>query len=292
MPEDVEVPIKPRVRQAQVDDFEQVYPLLLKMNNAQLKKQDWHRLFENHWSLDEFSPGIVLQAGDNIVGFIGTVYSRQAVAGQSQLFCNLTTWIVLDEYRSYSILMLFTLLKNKNMVLTSFSSNQITYEVYKRLGFKDGNKCKRIVYPLPFPAFRSADYEVIIDAEQIDSQCNPDNKTLFNDHRLFCRAAVLVTHNNAQCLLMGTCRNGSLVLYSASDREFFQQHLKHFRNKLMAAFQVKRLQIDEQLLNGRSLFLSRRVTWSFPYQYKAGSEIESSLPSPSPEYSEVFLLDM
>jgi len=140
---------KPKVRKAVIEDFENVYLLLQEINNTRLKKVDWFRLFQNHWNTQEFSPGIVLETVEKIVGYIGTIYSMQMLAGQPQLFCNLTSWIVQDEYRSHSIMMILSLVRNKNVVLTSFSSNNVTYEVYKKLGFKDGNRSKRVIYPFP-----------------------------------------------------------------------------------------------------------------------------------------------
>ncbi|WP_198262608.1 hypothetical protein [sulfur-oxidizing endosymbiont of Gigantopelta aegis] len=282
----IEIQSKPTIRQAVVSDFEKVYPLLLKMKNSHLCKQDWQRLFQNHWSEEAFSPGIVLAVGEQIVGYIGTIYSHQKLAGKTRLFCNLSTWIVLHEYRSYSIMMLFPLLKNKDLILTSFSSNDVTYEIYKKLGFKDGNQSKRILYRSSF--FQSNDYKIIVDVEEIGRSCNPANKVLFDDHASFGNAYALVKHKQEECLLMGGGGDGLFSLYSASDPQFLQQHLTFFRNQLMSQMRVKRIQIDEQLLNGTSLFLSRLVTWGYPYQYRSVADIEP----PSPEYSEVFLLKM
>ena len=184
-------------------------------------------------------------------------------------------------------MMIFSLVRNKNVVLTSFSSNNVTYEVYKKLGFKDGSQSKRIVYPFPF--FQSNDYKIITDIQEIDDNCNQDNKIIFNDHKSFGNAYALIKYKDEECLLMGVNRDKLFRLFYASNRAFLQGHLKYFRNKLMVKFQAKRMQIDEQLLNGSSLFLSRKVTWGNPYQFKSSIE---DLESPSPEYSEIFLLNM
>jgi len=277
---------KPKVRQAVIEDFDKVYPLLLQMNNSRLTKQDWFRLFQNHWSLEEFSPGMVLQLEDEIVGYIGTIYSKQTINGNNQLCCNLTTWIVRDEYRSHSIMMLLPLLRNKNLLLTSFSSNDVSYAVYKKLGFKDANIQKRIVYSFPF--FQSDKYEFLTETDQISKVINEPYKTLFNDHKGFANSTVLIFYKGEQCLLMGVNREQLFSLFYVSNKAFLQKHLKFFRHKLMLQLQAKQMHIDEDLLEGSFLFLSRKVTWGKPYQYKSNLEGVS----PSPEYSEIFLLDM
>ena len=277
---------KPKVRKAIIDDFDKVYPLLLQMNYTRLTKENWFRLFQDHWSIEEFSPGMVLQLDDQIVGYIGTIYSKQTINGNSHLCCNLTTWIVLDEYRSHSIRMLLPLLRNKNLLLTSFSSNDVTYAVYNKLGFKDANVQKRIVYPFPF--FQSDKYELLTDSEQISDAISDQYKAVFNDHKKFSNSTVLIKYRDEQCLLMGVNREQLFRLFYVSDKAFLQKHLKFFRHQLMVQLQVTQIHIDEDLLDGSFLFLSRKVTWGKPYQFK--SNLDGL--SPSPEYSEIFLLNM
>jgi len=278
---------KPKVRKAEIEDFEKVYPLLQEMNNTRLRKDDWFKLFQNHWNIQEFSPGIVLETDEKIVGYIGTIYSKQMLAGQPQLFCNLTTWTVQNEYRSHSIMMILSMVRNKNLVLTSFSSNTVTYEIYKKLGFKDGNKRKRIVYP--FPSIRSKNYQLITDINVIQTKINDDSQSVFNDHSLFGNAYILILSENEQCLLMGVNRNKKLNIYYASNKHFLQQHVSGFRSKLMSLFNVNKMLINEDLLAGHKVFLSRKVSWGHPYQYKTSNR---NCVDPMPVYSEVFLLNM
>ncbi len=278
---------KPKIRKAEIEDFDKVYPLLQKMNNACLSRDDWHRLFENHWQMEGFSPGIVLETEHEIVGYIGTIYSIQKLDGKEQIFCNLTTWIVQEDFRSHSFMMILSLVRNKNIVLTSFSSNNVTYEVYKKLGFKDGNKTKRLVYP--WPSLCARQYTLLTDIQDIEQNLNSENRKVFDDHKAFGNTYILIQHKDQQCLLMAVRHKIIFKLYYASDRDFMCQHFKHFRNKLMLQYKVKKMQVDEHLLKGRFVWFSRRVNWGNPYQYKTTME---SLPSPSPEYSEIFLLNM
>ena len=41
------------VRKAVSDDFEGVYPLLLKFNNRRITKKDWQKLFIDNWKVGE-----------------------------------------------------------------------------------------------------------------------------------------------------------------------------------------------------------------------------------------------
>ena len=283
----VQQKVKPTVRQANVEDFDRIYPLLQEMNNAKLSREDWFRLFQNHWSIDEFSPGIVLEFEDEIVGYIGTIFSRQVVDGKPRLFCNLTTWIVREAFRSHSIMMIFSLVRRKDIVLTSFSSNRVTYDVYKKLGFKDGNRGKRIVYP--FPSLRAGKYELLTDPLEIDKTLSAENRAVFDDHKHFGKVYVLARFKDEECLVMGVSGNGFLNICYASDATFLRRHLKFFRNRLMSKCGVRKIVVDEHLLGNANLFLSRKVVWGNAYQYKAAKD---EVLSPTPIYSEIFLLNL
>lgn len=278
---------KPAVRQANIGDFDKIYPLLAEMNSTRLSREDWFRLFQNHWSMDEFSPGMVLELEDQIVGFIGTVFSRQTVDGSPRIFCNLTTWIVREEFRSHSIMMIFSLVRRKDIVLTSFSSNDVTYEIYKKLGFRDGNGVKRIVYP--FPSLRSKKYELLTDPLEIARTISDKNRKVFDAHKTFGNVYILVKLDGDECLLLGVSGKGLLNVYFASDVIFLQRHLKHLRKRIMSACGVDKIIVDEHLLGNAFLFLSRKVVWGNPYQYKA---VKDEVLSPTPLYSEIFLLNL
>lgn len=278
---------RPRVRKAEVEDFEQVYPLLQEINNTRLSWGDWHKLFENHWNLAEFSPGMVLATEDEIVGYLGTVFSIQMVDGKEQLFCNLTSWIVREAWRSHSFMMLLPLVRNKDIVLTSFSSNDVTYAVYKKLGFKDGHFGRRIVYS--WPSFYSGQYSLISDHSEIEQKISVQNRKIFDDHKSFGNTCLLIQYQDQECLLLGVTRKKRLKIYYASNIDFMCQHFKHFRQKLMAHFKVRRIQVDGYILKDSFLWFSRRVKRGNPYQYKTGLD---NLTPPSPQYSEIFLLNM
>jgi hypothetical protein len=184
-------------------------------------------------------------------------------------------------------MMLLPLVRNKNVVLTSFSSNKVTYELYKKLGFKDGNRRKRIVYS--FPSLRAKNYQIMTDIDNIKTKINADLQAVFNDHCLFGNTYILIICENEQCLLMGVNRNKKLNIYYASNCNFLQKHISGFRARLMSEFKVKKMLINENLLAGSKVFFSRKVSWGNPYQFKTSNK---NCVDPMPVYAEVFLLNM
>ena len=282
---------KPMVRKAKKDDFDKVYPLLKKMEHGQSSREDWKKLFENHWHLDNFTPGIILETDEQVVGFLSTIYSHQLVNSKQQVFCNLSSWIVDEAYRSYSFMMILSLVRNKDIVLTSYSSNDVSYAVYNKLGFKDGNVSKRIVYPFPSlrALFGNHKYKIITDVNEIRNRINENECQIYEDHCSFHPDSYLITYNKSYCLIMGVKNKNRFEIYTVSDKDFLQYHLKYFRYQFMKILKVKVIWLNENYLNNKFLFLSRKVTWGFPYQYKTSND---SVVDPMPLYSELFLLRM
>ncbi len=280
-----------RVRKADEDDFDRVYPLLQQLGNGLSGREDWQNLFKNHWQLSDFSPGMILETDEKVVGFLSTIYSHQMVNGQKYVLCNLSSWIVDKEYRSQSILLLLPLIKNKNIILTSFSSNEVSYAVYNKLGFKDGNASQRIIYQFPSLAnfSKSQEYQIITDPEVIQRSIIDTDRQIYNDHLVFQKQGCLIIYKDEYCLIMGQKNDQQLTVYTVSNRKFLQQHLKFFRHQLMKYLKVKQMVINENYLNNQALFMSRKVSWGIPCQYKTN---HSEVIDPVPLYSELFLLKM
>ncbi|MGH7730899.1 MAG: hypothetical protein ACRENJ_06560, partial [Candidatus Eiseniibacteriota bacterium] len=124
------------VRPAGPEMFEKVYPLLQEFPQQNLSKDTWRRmLFDPPWPVEEPHRGYVLVDRGAIVGFIGTMFSRRQVRGVSVRFCNLSSWIVEETHRAFSLELLRPILALKNYTIVSPSPNAVAHPIYVRLGF-------------------------------------------------------------------------------------------------------------------------------------------------------------
>ena len=92
------------IRKALASDFEEIYLFFLKNHTTttSIPKDDWRKLFIRHWCKPEDSFGYVIIDNDRIRGFLGTIFSYRLINDSLQKFCNLSTWVVSKDYRSYS----------------------------------------------------------------------------------------------------------------------------------------------------------------------------------------------
>ena len=196
---------KAKVKAATAEDFDAVYPLLQELNNTRFTREIWQRLFTNLWDQEDWCPGYVLDTGSDIAGFLGGLVSCIEKGGETLRVCNLTAWIVKDEYRSSSIMLLMPFLRQKNTILTSLTSSPEAYKVYKKLGFKDLDASCRILYPVPA---RGGCYELSTAPSEVRDSLTSREQLCFDHHENLDVQQCVIWRGNRHCYLLITRRLG------------------------------------------------------------------------------------
>ena len=256
---------KAKVRAAMAEDFDAVYPLLQELNSTRFTREIWQRLFTNLWHQEDWSPGYVLDNGEDVVGFLGGLNSRTVLDGETHTVCNLTAWIVKDEYRSNSIMLLMPFLKRKNTSLTSLTSSPEAYKVYKKLGFKDVDTECRIIYPLP--SF-SRQYKVLSAKDEVLTVLNEKEKKVFTDHEGLDVKQIVISDGQEHCYLLMTRRLGRGHIQMISNVELFSKAVGVTCGSICKSIGVKSLQVDERFMAGQKILLSRRKVFPQPKQVR------------------------
>ncbi len=272
--------IKARLRPAVVEDFDRTYPLLQELNNSRVTRKVWQRLFTNLWQQPDWSPGYVLDNGEEIVGFIGAFYTTSE---DGRIICNLTSWIVKDEYRSNSIMLLMPFLKKKELVLSSLTSSPEAYSVYKKLGFKNLDSGARVIYPLP--SFNRS-IELVTKQDKVRESLSEQDQKCFDDHRMLDVFQCAIKSGERVCYLLLTYRLGRGHIQKVGDIELFKEAVSAISRRLCREMGVKSLQVDERFLEGVKLFMSR--TKIFPQGKQVKGNI--SLQKVDGAYSELTVL--
>lgn len=197
-----------KVSKAYPEDFERVYPLLEKFENPDFSKDRWRKLFCNYWESWEDNIGYIMTDGDLVVGFIGTIISSRLINGKYEKICNLSSWIVLPDYRSLSLILFNDILKNKEISVTSFTSIPAAVKILSRLGFKTLDTCYywyRNNLLIPKNKIRyssdSVEFAKLLSAEQL---------RIYHDHLPFNASHFVFTNNNVSCYIIFRVKQASL----------------------------------------------------------------------------------
>ncbi len=216
------------VRAVGAEAFDDVYPLLLDFKNRKMSRDDWHRmLFSYRWWPGR-ERGFALYAGGSAVGFMGTIFSKRRILGRDEVFCNTSCWIVRDEHRSASILLLKPVLALRDCTIVNLTPTARSYEIFSKLGFKPLESEQLFLPPLASPrsllggSFTSDPARVAAALDPLERELHDDLATSPRAHR------ILLRHANRTCYVVATLKRVKRVplaeIHYAGDRDFFWEH--------------------------------------------------------------------
>jgi len=288
-----------KVEKAAIDDFEQVYPLLLDFNNLKISREQWENLFSDYWNFQEGYCGYKLLDGSDVVGFIAYIFSRKHINGKWEKFCNLSSWIVKEKYRSSSIELLYTLKNLWDYTLISFTPAISSYKASTKLfKFKVLDRYEVIIPALPtLPGLLKRKCKIISHYPRQPGKMVeylPDyEKKVFNDHVNFdCHHLVVTTDRGNLYLIFKRVYKRHMPfakLYFLSDPDLFLKHLDELRFRVPLALKTAGMVIDSRFLKDRHFRLVKSKAFYMPMLYKSDHlqphEIDYL-------YSEFFLLGL
>jgi len=257
-----------KVQSVGPEAFEDIYPLLAGLPTRVMSKQDWRwLLFEYPWAP---SPprGWALCVDGRAVGFIGAVFSARPLLGRVEKFCNPACWIVLEEYRFASALLLRPILGLKDHTILSLRLSPAAYKVSATLGFRPLESEQLVLPPIPRPAeaIRALRGSFTLAPEEIRAELTGAERTMHEDMSSSPVARhVLLRRGDRQCYLVATpCRKWGIPyadVHYLGDREFFWEHRILAQAALVLAMGIAGLTvaIDRRFLVGRPPPLAQRM---------------------------------
>ncbi|WP_302479739.1 acetoacetate--CoA ligase [Roseicella sp. DB1501] len=179
-------PNAPRIRPATAADVEPLCRFLAEgFGRADMPPERWRRLFEHGWSDGSESGGMLLLAGETIVGFIGTVRARHPLRGGARL-CNLSSWYVHPDYRGWGIALLVAALGEEDRSWTSFTPSTLSQQAFAALDFRRLDTGRLFLPPLAHPGTLAArGLRIDCAPEVVRSLLDPAARQVFDDHAPF-----------------------------------------------------------------------------------------------------------
>lgn len=255
--------------------FPQVLPVLrlFNVNTPDITDDFWRRLFDYPWPSQETQRGFVLKDGDRVVGFFGTILFERQIAGRTEKFCNLTSWVTFPEYRNQSLLLFKKIQEDTGRTITCVSPHKNVYPLYRRCGFEDLETKQKLVLPRPtaqfFPQwFRCS---ATTNPDRIAAQLPPDQRALLEHHRPLRCGHLLVHTPQGDCYIIFTKMPGRRVNFCRvqfiGNREAFTQNFAYIQWRLFLASGWPFLMIDGRMAEGMTFPRSRDVALTSPYVF-------------------------
>ena len=171
------------VEEVKFEDFDKVYPLLAQLNSTTISREIWQKTFENPFN-SEWPSGFMLKDSDEVVGFLGMIFSARKINGREVTFCNMHSWIVDEKYRRNGLLLLNRIHKFKDIVLTNFSASTGPLQILKQLKWKEIDNSHSIFYK-NFLGFSARTDVRVVKGESMYEGMSETDKKIAEDHKPF-----------------------------------------------------------------------------------------------------------
>ncbi len=265
------------VKKAMADDFDKIYPLLLDFNNPNLTKEDWKQLFVNHYGGSEDYFGYALFDQDKAVGFLGLIFSARLIDGKAHKFCNITSWIIKEEYRrkGLSRMLFHEVLKLKDYTIITLPPSPKTERMHREHGFKELEDSYRLILPVPAISIFSGDYSVVLEQETLRNNLDGEELKIYNDH-LLCKCTHILfktKHENCYMIAKGVTRKKLpfAEIHYLSNLPVFIKYIDQIKIKLTLSLKVWGLLIEERYLKGARIKYSSTHKFHRAKLYKSSS---------------------
>ncbi len=150
----------------------------------------WADAFRQDWGVDKPNNGFLIREesgpnAGNIVGGIGAIYGAYPVRGKLEQFCNITSWMVLDAYRTQSMRLAMAVISQPGFHYTDLSPTAVVEQSLKFLKFKPMNAARTVLFNLPAPQQRLIGAGVTADPVRLEAVLDAASLKVYRDHKHF-----------------------------------------------------------------------------------------------------------
>ena len=146
-----------------------------------LNKKDIFSIININFSPLEPVGYSLIDSKKNVVGFLGTIFSKRIVNNKLISHCYLHSWVVDQQHRLQAFRLLIPVIK-KNIFISTFSPTHTLEGLYKKLNFEEKNFYNDFMLVSPFNYSKKKIF-INEDPNFYENQLDEYNFKVFQDHR-------------------------------------------------------------------------------------------------------------
>ncbi len=246
--------------------------------------------FKQEWGMGQPNHGFVVRKDGNIVGGIGAIYAERLIEGVAHRICNITSWCVLEAFRSQSMRLAMAVCSQEGFGFTDFTPTEVVAKSLQFLKFKPLNSDHVVVLNIPrlIPGVGVED-----DPERIGSLLAPQWRQVHRDHAHipWLRRLVLVTEQGS-CYVVYKKKTlkglPSADVLAVSDGEIFLRGLGRFSTYVLLHGGMVSTRVESRFIP-RCPFMSRVLSGYRHKMFRSESLTASNIDN---LYSELMVLNL
>lgn len=276
------------IRPATPEMFEDIHEVLLEFGGA-LTKEDWRRLLDYRFS-DEPHRGWVGLKGEDIVGFLGAIYSER----EGARICDVSSWIVKAEHRKGNLHLLKPLMDLEEQVVLNFSPSAFTLAVFKRLGFEPLDE-HLLLIPALTPSRAPRRCRVLTEPTEVMAALTPAERRIRRDHLPYGLSHLVLNSPRGHCYLVASRtrfrRWPVSYLHHVSNPELFAAGINVVQRALFRAHGTLLTAVDSRLVEGFPIRGAYRHRLAQPRLYRPATSQRVERRALDSLYSEFVVLN-
>ena len=239
--------LKPKVYSIKIKDKKKIINFL--KNEWKGSTVNFEKLFDYSKLINNFETnvpifGICLKTpSDEIVGYQGFICHKSHI--HKKWILNMTTWTVNKNFRNYSLMLLYYILKkSRNMILTNFSANEKVQRILYGLGFKEIDSSEKTFKTIPY-AYQKVLTDLSFNSgkKAIEDFHKTFHQKIFEDHlKMGCSIISIMINNDIKIgiifLKTGLKNNQAQVLYTTHEKMIRKRKI-WIKVSLIALFHLK-----------------------------------------------------
>jgi len=213
-------------------------------NQKYLKFTSIDKLLKNSFISDYPLGYVMINEKNNIVGFMGTIYSRRNFNNKEYIYCNIHSWVVDESYRINSFLLLMPLI-NQKITLTAFTPVNSLVGLLEKFNFKKIKMKYKIVCSFSFFILKNNDYIIEKDSDIIKKKINQADLKIYENYYKLPYEKFIITNkiDNSKYIFVIALKVKKkglnvLNLFYISDNEEFKKNWGKFKFIILKEFKV------------------------------------------------------
>ena len=213
-------------------------------NQKYLKFTSIDKLLKNSFISDYPLGYVMINEKNNIVGFMGTIYSRRNFNNKEYIYCNIHSWVVDVSYRINSFLLLMPLI-NQKITLTAFTPVNSLVGLLEKFNFKKIKMKYKIVCSFSFFILKNNDYIIEKDSDIIKKKINQADLKIYENYYKLPYEKFIITNkiDNSKYIFVIALKVKKkglnvLNLFYISDNEEFKKNWGKFKFIILKEFKV------------------------------------------------------
>ena len=259
------------VQPVDASSFPRIYPLLRDLNDPYLAEADWQRLFTYTWDKDPPHCGYaLLDDAEQVVGFIGVIFSQRHIKGQLEPFCNITSLVVQQAYRDYSLFLIRPVIRLKPYTITDLTPSDSVCQLLQQFDFQVLDTTLRMLVPM---AIVSQPVQILQVPGAIATTLQDEALRLYQDHLPYPCHHLAIVEGNQHCYILYTKVTSAAVPYchiqGISDVAVFGRYSDRIRWAIMQTHKTPFVLVDTRFVETLNLPWCYTLPFTWPRLYRS-----------------------